>query len=114
MRSSTTIKSKSKEADIVKEKSNQNQSRGIDQMQVVSHGIKLIIINDIDNNFLPVLSTNFSNFKVTMDSNVKQFCFWTDLTTSVNFFNVNIGVWEPFIEQFTMNIMTSTEIENKK
>ena len=83
-------------------------------MQVVSHGLKLIIINDIDNNFLPVLSTNFSNFKITMDKNAKQFCIWTDLTISVNFFNVTVGVWEPFIEQFTMNLMTSTEVESNK
>ena len=40
------------------------QIRGIDQIQIVSYGLKFIVINDIDNNFLPVLSTNFSNFKV--------------------------------------------------
>jgi hypothetical protein len=45
------------------------QQRGVDETQVVSHGLKMILINDLDNNFLPVLSSNFSNFKVQMDNN---------------------------------------------
>jgi hypothetical protein len=44
--------------------SEQKLNRGINQMQIVSHGLKFIVINDIDNNFLPVMSTNFSNFKI--------------------------------------------------
>lgn len=71
---------------------------GVNEVEVVSHGLKFIIINDLNKNFLPVLSTNFSNFNVKWDSNNKQSCVWTDLTLSVNFFNVNIGIWEPFIE----------------
>ena len=86
------------------------QNRGIDQIQIVSHGLKFIVINDIDNNFLPVLSTNFSNFKVQWDHNSKQSCIWTDLNSSINFFNVNIGVWEPFIEQFEVKLMINEEI----
>jgi len=72
----------------------------VHRMEVVSDGLKLIIINDRDNNFLPVLSTNFSDFSVHWDFNSKQSCLWTDLNCSLNFFNVNIGVWEPFIERF--------------
>lgn len=90
------------------------QIRGIDQIQVVSHGLKLIVINDSDNNFLPVLSTNFSNFKVQWDHNAKQSCFWTDLNSSINFFNVSIGVWEPFVEQFGVKLMVNQEVFAQK
>lgn len=72
------------------------------------------MINDIDNNFLPVMSLNFSNFKVQMDTNQKQMCLWTDLQMSANFFNVNIGVWEPFIEKFNVKLMVNQEILARK
>lgn len=86
------------------------QNRGIDQTQVVSHGLKLIIINDRDNNFLPVLSTNFSHFNIQWDHNARQSCVWTDLNSSLNFFNVNIGVWEPFVERFGVKLMMNEEM----
>ena len=85
-------------------------NKGIDQLQIVSHGLKFIVINDKDNNFLPVLSTNFSHFNVQWDYNSRQSCLWTDLNSSMNFFNVNIGVWEPFIERFGVKLMINHEL----
>lgn len=76
----------------------------------MSHGLKLIIINDRDNNFLPVLSTNFSHFNIQWDHNARQSCVWTDLNSSLNFFNVNIGVWEPFVERFGVKLMMNEEM----
>lgn len=76
----------------------------------MSHGLKLILINDRDNNFLPVLSSNFSHFTVHWDLNQKQQCIWTDLNSSINFFNVNVGVWEPFVEPFNVKVMVNEEI----
>ena len=116
----TVIKSGQAERTRVDEDADQvvasegQQNRGIDQIQVVSHGLKLIVINDSDNNFLPVLSTNFSNFKVQWDHNAKQSCFWTDLNSSINFFNVSIGVWEPFVEQFGVKLMINQEVFAQK
>jgi hypothetical protein len=39
---------------------------------------------------------------------------WTDLNSSINFFNVNIGVWEPFIERFGVKLMMNEEIQANK
>lgn len=39
---------------------------------------------------------------------------WTDLNSSINFFNVNIGVWEPFIERFGVKLMMNEEIQTNK
>lgn len=63
MTQSQKVMSSHYEAEIVTME-DEEVNKGIDQMQVVSHGLKLIIINDRDNNFLPVLSTNFSHFNV--------------------------------------------------
>lgn len=111
VQSNTVLTRKEEEVEVEQPVS---QQRGIDLTQVISYGLKLIVINDIDNNFLPVMSLNFSNFKVQVDSNAKQMCAWTDLKTSANFFNVNIGVWEPFIEKFTIKVMMNQEILAKK
>ena len=34
---------------------------------------------------------------------------WTDLTLSINFFNVNVGVWEPFLEPFQVKLLANQE-----
>ena len=39
---------------------------------------------------------------------------WTDLNSSINFFNVNIGVWEPFIERFGVKLMMNEDIQTNK
>lgn len=95
-----------KPADKVEE---EQQQGGIDQMQIVSHGLKFLLINDKDNNFLPVLSVNFSGFTVNWDKNAKESLVWADLRSSVNFFNVNVGVWEPFLEPFSFMIMSKAD-----
>ena len=67
--------------------------------------MKLILINDRENNFLPVLSLNFGHFTIQWDCNPNQSCLWTDLNMSSNFFNVNVGVWEPFIEPLPASLL---------
>ena len=91
-----------------------SENKGVDQVQIVCHGLKVIAINDLDNNFLPIMSCNFSNFKITWDHNAKQSCIWTDLTGSLNYFNVTVGVWEPFVEKFGFKLMVNQEILLKK
>lgn len=71
---------------------------------MVSHGAKLILINDKDNNFLPIMSINSSSFNINYDKSQKESLVWTDYTCSVNFFNVEVGVWEPFLEPFSVSI----------
>ncbi len=71
--------------------------------------MKLILINDRENNFLPVLSLNFGHFTIQWDCNPNQSCLWTDLNMSSNFFNVNVGVWEPFIEPFNFKLILKEE-----
>jgi hypothetical protein len=58
------------------------------------------VINDRDSNFLPILSLNSSPFKFDWLYNKQHNSLETDLHLSVNFFNVSIGRWEPFIEKF--------------
>lgn len=39
---------------------------------------------------------------------------WTDLTLSINFFNVNVGVWEPFLEPFQVKMLANQETAHGK
>ena len=107
------IKTEPDKEEILKEEETTFENKGIDQVQIVSHGLKLIFINDRNNNFLPVLSCNFSHFNVNMDYNERQSCIWTDLTSSCNFFNVKIGYWEPFIEKYNLKLMIKDELSEE-
>ena len=64
------------------------------------------MINDRDSNFLPILSFNLSPCKLEWLYNSQHNSLETKLKISLNFFNVTIGRWEPFIErvQFYANL----------
>ena len=76
--------------------------RGADEIEVMSRGFKLIIINDRDSNFLPIVSLNGSPCRLIRQLDQQIQSMHAKLTLSVNFFNVNIGRWEPALEIFRL------------
>ena len=55
---------KSKDADSKSKRSRPDSQRGIDEIAFISKGLKLIVINDRDSNFLPIISLNSSPFQI--------------------------------------------------
>lgn len=85
---------------------------GVDRVALHSKGVKLIFINDRDSNFLPIVSFNSSpcTFERSLRPNLNAFS--ARLNLSVNYFNVNIGRWEPFLEPFTVSMSDRHDYEN--
>ena len=96
-----------KDADSKAKGSRPDSQRGIDEVAFISKGLKLIVINDRDSNFLPIISLNSSPFQIQVYMHSQQSTIQTVFKLSLNFFNVNIGMWEPFMEKFNFEI-TST------
>jgi hypothetical protein len=80
---------------------------------VDSRGFKAILINDRENNYLPVISFNSSPFKIYQIETGTDKSLETKLKLSSNFFNVNIGKWEPFIEPFTLELSVDQQTKAK-
>ena len=43
--------------------------RGIDEAMITSNGLKLIVINDREGNFIPIVSVNMSPFETRWEYN---------------------------------------------
>lgn len=87
---------------------------GINDFIFDSCGLKLIVINDRDSNFLPIASFNSTPFKSEWAYNEKQNSIQTSLWLSINFFNVIIGRWEPFLEKFNFYANVNQDREFQK
>ena len=90
------------------------QQHGINDFSFDSCGLKLIVINDRDSNFLPIASFNSTPFKSEWAYNEKQNSIQTSLWLSINFFNAVIGRWEPFLEKFNFYANVNQDREFQK
>ena len=68
--------------------------------QIVSHGVKVLVINDNLMNFIPVLGISISEFHYSSDQNETQKAGMTQFSSVLNYYNADAGEWEPFIETF--------------
>jgi hypothetical protein len=67
----------------------------------------VIFVNDRDGNFLPVISINLSPFQILSVWNEELSFVQAAFKVSLNFFNVNIGRWEPFVEPFSFELVSN-------
>ena len=87
--------------------------RGTDETKFSSKGLKLLLINDRDSNFLPIVSLNSSPFEVVRTQSLTLCSLATKLRLSVNFFNMNMGCWEPFLERFSFVLLELEDYKSK-
>ena len=66
----------------------------------MSYGLNMILIDDNQGNFFPVLNLSLSDFQYESDSDDTQASGMTEFQSSVNYYNAEAGLWEPFIETF--------------
>eukprot|EP00347_Sterkiella_histriomuscorum_P000566 403375355 len=90
------------------------EERGVDQFQVVSYGLKVLIINDYLQNFFPVLGMSISEFHYSSDQNETQKAGITQFSSAINYYNAEAGEWEPFIETFKIHFTIMEEFKNQK
>lgn len=81
------------------------QEDGNNSFEMVSDGIRLLVVNDFKGNFMPVLDFQLSDmhFEQSFDEKLKVMIGRTYLTASLSYFNTPAGRWEPAIEQVNMN-----------
>ncbi len=76
----------------------------------MTHKLQLIIINDHDNEFCPVLEFNFSEFQYVWRAEAGSS---TRLSFQSYYYNQQYSVWEPFIENMVLEfLMASTPDEH--
>jgi hypothetical protein len=99
---------------IFESKTRPVEQQGRNQIKIDCRGFKLILINDRDNNFLPVVSFNSSPFVVWSFWNTIVSLIQSKFCLSLNFFNVNIGKWEPFVEKFDFEAVSNQDFQQKE
>ena len=81
-----------------------HEELGHDNMQVVSYGVQIIIINDYSGNFLPVFGISLSELFYQFGLTANKMEGKTVLSSSISYFNALAGSWEPAVEPFTMSL----------
>jgi len=93
-----------------KEKSDENRF----EVTLISKGIELFLINDLSLQLHPIIYLSFNDLKVillnTMNDEIILKC---NSSLIINYFNVKISLWEPFIEKFNINLSYKMLIENQ-
>jgi hypothetical protein len=81
---------------------------------VVSHGLKILVINDNMYNFFPVLVISISEFHYSSDQNDRQKAGMTQFSSALNYYNAEAGEWEPFVETFKIMFTIIEDTSTKK
>ena len=81
-----------------------HEELGHDNMQVVSYGVQMIIINDYCGNFLPVFGISLSELFYQFGLTSNKMEGKTVLSSSISYFNALAGSWEPAMEHFNMSL----------
>jgi hypothetical protein len=88
------------------------------------HGMRLILINDKENIFYPILYANIDRVALVLENTLEQvqgpgqsepvrsrMAGETELRAMVSYYNNRIEVWEPFLEAVTMNLQVAKEAD---
>mmetsp|Transcript_23179 Transcript_23179/g.22659 ORF Transcript_23179/g.22659 Transcript_23179/m.22659 type:complete len:230 (-) Transcript_23179:2589-3278(-) len=90
------------------------EEKGVDQLQVVSHGLKILVINDNMFNFFPVLEIVLSELSFSCDQNETQRAGQTSFSSMINFYNAEASEWEPFVETFKVFFSINDDQQSKR
>ena len=95
---------------VVPKKQKMEFERLPNQFELVTHKLQLIIINDHDNEFCPVLEFNFSEFQYVYQADTGSS---TKLSFQSYYYNPQYSIWEPFIENMLVEFHMA-EINDKR
>jgi hypothetical protein len=81
-----------------------HEELGNDNMEVVSYGVQIIIINDYSGNFLPVFGISLSELTYHFGLTQNKMEGHTVLSSSISYFNALAGSWEPAMEHSNLSL----------
>jgi hypothetical protein len=73
----------------------------------ISMGVQVVLINDNDNIFYPVMTVNLSNFDYKSVGEFGQFTGTSNLKTMISYYNPSASEWEPLIEKVKVELITN-------
>ncbi|EAR98864.2 PH domain protein (macronuclear) [Tetrahymena thermophila SB210] len=78
-------------------------------------GLEIIIINDLNSSYVPVLDLNLYEMNVKFNQNNIQAKLTSSFELGAEYYNAKVGLWEPIIEKvgFTVDFIKS-EVSNVK
>ncbi len=93
----------------IKENSSQNKF----EVTLISKGIELFLINDLSLQLHPIIYLSFNDLKVILlNTKNDEIILKCISSLIINYFNVKISLWEPFIEKFNINLSYNMLMEN--
>ncbi|KAL4462680.1 hypothetical protein ABPG74_000510 [Tetrahymena malaccensis] len=78
-------------------------------------GLEIIIINDMNSSYVPVLDFNLYETNVKFKQNNIQTSFTANFEIGAEYYNPKVGLWEPIIERIGFNVdFVQSDIANVK
>lgn len=71
---------------------------------VTLSGIHMMIINDQDNIFYPILQMNVEKVKLVLENEIFALHGETDIKIMISYYNNKIDVWEPLLERTNLSL----------
>jgi hypothetical protein len=80
-----------------------NDSDPIFKTTVIMKGIHMLIINDSNKVFYPILQANMERIQAQVENN-QGMTGETDIKMMVSYYNNNLDVWEPLLERTNLKL----------
>jgi hypothetical protein len=71
------------------------------------NGIHMLIINDSNKVFYPILQTNIEKIWMSIENNKDGLKGETDIKLMISYYNNSLDVWEPFLERTNLKLTIS-------
>jgi len=71
---------------------------------VTLSGMHMMIINDQDNIFYPILQMNVEKVKLVLENKIFALHGETDINIMISYYNNKIDVWEPLLERTNLSL----------
>jgi hypothetical protein len=75
--------------------------------KMISLGVQIVVINDSNNIFYPILTANLSNFEYKSIGEFGHFNGKCLFKAMISYYNSSASEWEPFIEKTKIELMTN-------
>ncbi|CDW82625.1 ph domain containing protein [Stylonychia lemnae] len=82
--------------------------------RIQSSGIQIVVINDYNNTFYPVISANIYNFLYKMQEEYDKKVGDTQIKGMVSYYNSIAGEWEPLIEKVKIQYLSESQDQQTK
>jgi hypothetical protein len=75
--------------------------------KIMSQGMQIVIINDTNNVFYPVITLSLSNFDYKSTGEFGSFNGESSLKAMISYYNSSVSEWEPFVEKTHIELISN-------